>query len=51
MYLQKMSEGASIRDREGLPGLPTDEKPAQDGSGEAGGIIHHLEWEHPSILF
>jgi hypothetical protein len=33
--------------REGLSGLPNDEKPARNGFGEAGGIIHHLLWLHP----
>jgi hypothetical protein len=32
--------------REGLSGLPNDEKPARNGFGEAGGIIHHLQWLH-----
>ena len=33
--------------REGLSGLPTDEKPARNGFGKAGGILHHVRWEHP----
>jgi hypothetical protein len=36
--------------REGLSGLPNDEKPARNGFGEAGGIIHHLLWLHPLLL-
>jgi hypothetical protein len=29
--------------REGLSGLPNSEKPARNGFGEVGGIIHHLQ--------
>jgi IS1 family transposase len=35
--------------REGLSGLPNDEKPARNGFGEAGGIVHHLLWLHPPL--
>jgi hypothetical protein len=34
--------------REGLSGLPTDEKPARKRFGEAGGILHHVRWQHPT---
>ncbi len=35
--------------REGISGLPYNEKPARTGFGEAGRFIHFIQWEYPGF--